>query len=123
MIALMGTISTQLVNPTRDTMKKVTQFIDYSASHNDTITTYKASDMGLAVHSDASYLYETKARSQARGHFYMSNNSASPQNIGAVLTLAQIIKAVMSSSAEAKLGALYISTAEDQSRNYRPSKK
>ena len=38
----------------------------------------------------------------------MSNNSTNPPNNGAVLAVAQIIKAVMSSAAEAELGALYI---------------
>jgi hypothetical protein len=38
----------------------------------------------------------------------MSRNTPCPHNNGAVLTIAQIIKAVMSSAAEAKIGALYI---------------
>ena len=38
----------------------------------------------------------------------MSNNSADPPNNGAILTIAQIIKSVMSSTAEAELGALFI---------------
>ena len=38
----------------------------------------------------------------------MSNDSAVPPNNGFVLTISQIIKAVMSSSAEAELGALFI---------------
>jgi hypothetical protein len=42
----------------------------------------------------------------------MSNNNALPLNNGAVLTIAQIIKAVMFSVAEAELGALYINCQE-----------
>ena len=42
----------------------------------------------------------------------MSNNSAIPQNNGAVVTTAQIIKAVMSSAAEAKMGSLFINCCE-----------
>ena len=38
----------------------------------------------------------------------MSNDSSDMQNNGAVLTVSQIIKAVMSSAAEAELGALFI---------------
>ena len=38
----------------------------------------------------------------------MSNDKAIPSNNGVVLTVSQIIKAVMSSAAEAKLGALFI---------------
>ncbi len=64
--------------------------------------------MVLVVHTDASYLSEPKAQSRAGGHFFMSSDVDDPINIGAVLNLAQLIKAVMSSAVEAKLGALYI---------------
>ena len=68
--------------------------------------------MVLAVHSDASYLSERKARSKSGGHFFMSEDDTYPTNNGAVITVAQIIKAVMSSAAEAELGALYINSRE-----------
>jgi hypothetical protein len=64
--------------------------------------------MVLAGHSNASYLLETNAHSQAGGHLFMSNNDVLPPNNGAVLTIAQIIKAVMLSVVEAEIGALYI---------------
>ena len=68
--------------------------------------------MVLALHSDASYLSEPKARSRAGGHFFMSEDVADPTNNGAVLNTAQIIKAVMSSAAEAELGAMFINARE-----------
>ena len=43
--------------------------LDYIASNPDAVVTYKASNMLLAVHSDASYLSETKPRSRVRGPF------------------------------------------------------
>jgi hypothetical protein len=64
--------------------------------------------MVLAGHSNASYLLETNTCSRAGGHFFMSNNNAIPSNNGAILTISQIIKAVMSSTAEAEIRALYI---------------
>ena len=73
---------------------------------------HRASDMILAAHSDASYLSETNARSRAGGHFFLSKNDHYPNNNGAVLTIAQIIKAVMSLAAEAKLMACYTSMHE-----------
>ena len=66
--------------------------------------------MVLAVHSDAGYPNELKARSRAGGHF--SSNSQIPTNNGTILNVAQIIKNVMSSAAEAKLRALYIMAQE-----------
>ena len=63
-------------------------------------------------HSDTSYLSEPKARSRAGGHFFLSSDCEDPANNGAVLNLAQLIKAVMSSAAEAEVGALYINARE-----------
>ena len=60
--------------------------------------------MVLAIHSDASYLSEPKARSRAGGHFFLSENTQDPNDNGAVHTVAKKIKAVMSSAAEAELG-------------------
>jgi hypothetical protein len=56
---------------------------------------YHVSDMVLVGHSDASYLSKLKVRSRVGGHFFMSNNTAKPPNNGAILTIAQIIKALM----------------------------
>jgi hypothetical protein len=93
-------------------METVKQLLDYCATQEEAIITYLASKMILNVHSDAGYLHEKKARSQASGHFFLSNNDTSPPNNGAFLTNATIIKAVMSSAAEAELGALYLNAKE-----------
>ena len=93
-------------------MKRVKHFLDYVASQEDAVVTYKRSDMKLAGHSDAGYNNEPKARSRAGGHFYLSDDTQYPPNNGPVLTILQIIKAVMSSAAEAEHGALYINARE-----------
>eukprot|EP00804_Cyclotella_cryptica_P011577 CCRYP_012090-RA/>CCRYP_012090-RA protein AED:0.36 eAED:0.36 QI:0/-1/0/1/-1/1/1/0/352 len=112
MLPALGSLATQQSAPTQNTMSKIHQFLDYAMTHPDAMITYRASNMILAVHSDASYLSETKARSRAGGHFFLSEDDPSPRNNGAILTLAQIIKPVMSSAAEAELGALYINARE-----------
>ena len=56
-------------NPTKETMKKTLKFLDYVASHPNTVLTYSTSSMTLNVHSNASYLIKTKAHIQAGGHF------------------------------------------------------
>ena len=89
-------------------MTRARQFLDYVASQEDAVLTYRASDMVLAAHSDAGYLNETNARSRAGGHIFLSSNTQYPQNNGAILNVAQIIKHVMSSATEAELAALYI---------------
>ena len=88
------------------------QLLDYLASQEEAVITYQASDMVLVVHSDAGYHNESQACSWAGGHFFLSEDVNNPSNNGAILNIAQIIKAVMSSATEAKLGALYINKRE-----------
>ena len=97
MLTALGSLATQQASPTETTLAQIHQFF-----------TYRASDMILAAHSDASFLSETNARSRAGGHFFLSEDDHYPENNGVVITIAQIIKAVMSSAVEAELGALYI---------------
>ena len=63
--------------------------------------------MVYGIHSDAGYLNESNARSLAEGHHFLTENTKYPANNGAILTLAEIIKVVMSSTVEAEMGALY----------------
>jgi hypothetical protein len=112
MLTALGSIASAQAEPTEETMTCCNQFLDYAATHHDAIITYKKSDMVLVVHSVASYLSEPKARSRAGGHFFLSSNIADPANNGAILNIAQLIRAVMSSAAEAELGALYINAHE-----------
>ena len=78
----------------------------------DAVITYHASDMVLAIHSDASYLSEPKARIRAGRHFFISSDRQMPPNNSAVLTLCQIMCAVMSSACEAQIGAMYVNARE-----------
>ncbi len=112
MLPALSAIASDQAAPTQATMEKIEMFLDYAASHPDAIVTYRASKMILALHSNASYLSEPKARSQAGGHFFLSENKEDPTNNGVVLNTAKIIKAVMSSAAEAELGAMFINARE-----------
>jgi hypothetical protein len=107
MLVALSAIAAEQGSPTQQTLRKVEQFLDYAATNPEAVVTYKASDMVLAIHSDASYLSEPKARSRAGGHFFMSADDVDPPNNGAVLNVSKVIKAVMSSAAEAELGALF----------------
>jgi hypothetical protein len=82
--------------------------LDYLGKQEEAILTYNASKMVLAAHSNASNLSKPNARSRRGGHFFLSSNSTIPQNNGAVLNIAHIIKHVMSSATEAELAGLYI---------------
>jgi hypothetical protein len=104
----LSALTSQQAKPTTETMKRVQQFLDYVATQEPAILTYRKSDMILSIHSDAGDLNEPNARSRAGGHHYLSKNVTFPPNNGAIHNVAKIIKAVMSSAAEAELGALYI---------------
>ncbi len=101
-------IASQSSKPTTDTMQQTLQLLNYLATQEDTVLSYHASNMVLAVHSKASYLSEPKARSRAGGHFFLSSDTTIPPNNGAVLNIAHIIKNVMSSATKAELAGLYI---------------
>jgi hypothetical protein len=89
-------------------MLQTLQLLDYLAMQENAIISYHASNMVLAGNSDASYSSKPKAQSQAGGHFFLSSNTTAPPNNGAILTIAHIIKNVMSSATEAELAGLYI---------------
>jgi hypothetical protein len=112
MLTALSAIASEQSKPTETTMRKCKQFLDYAVSQEAAILTYRASDMVLAVHSDASYLNEPNARSRVGGHHFLSTNDEIPANNGAVLNISQSIKAVMSSVAESELGALFINAKQ-----------
>jgi len=70
--------------------------------------------MILHIHSDTSYLSETEARSRAGSHHYLSDKPSAkpPPPNGPILNIAKILKHVMSSAAEAELGALFLNAKE-----------
>jgi len=107
MLKPISALSAQQAELAQGTMRRVQHFLDYAATKEPAVTTYRASDMLLAIHSDAGYLNEEGARSRAKGHHFLSENVTSPSNNGAIYNEASIIKAVMSSTAKAKIGALY----------------
>ena len=105
-LAALSTLASPQAEPTEETMKRAQQLLDYLATQEDAIITYHASNMILAAHSDASYLGEHQARSRVGGHFFLPRDEPVPQDNGAILTISTIIKSVMTSAAEAELGAL-----------------
>ena len=66
--------------------------------------------MILAIHSDASYLTEPKARSKAGGHYYMADDDEEQPKDGPVHSVAQITRNMMTSAADAEIGSLYINS-------------
>ena len=77
-------LSAQQAKPTQAMMRQVQHCLDYAASKEPTVTTYHASDMVLAIHSNAGYLNEEGVRSRAGGHHFLSENVANPSNNSAI---------------------------------------
>ena len=112
LLATLSTIGAQQANATANTQRAVEQLLDYVATYPNDGTTYRASGMILAAHSDASYLSEPNSRSRAGAHIFVSENDPIPRPNGPVLTISSIIKFVMASAAEAELSALYLTARE-----------
>jgi hypothetical protein len=116
MLAALGTIACSQAKATQLTKDKCSWLMDYVASNPLSIIRYHASDMTLYVHSDASYLSETHARSRGAGHFFLSprpkDPTAPPEVMptlnGPVHTMCKFIDVVVGSAAEAEIGAGYL---------------
>ena len=66
--------------------------------------------MIMSIHSDASYLSESKAKSRACGHFFMGWMPEDSEPIrlnGAFYTNTTIMRFVVASVTEAEMGALF----------------
>jgi len=109
-LVTLSSIASEQTKATKNTEKRVTQLLDYLHTHKDATIQYVASDMILNIHSDASYLSETKARSRLGGTFFMGGSPVNGKPIqlnGPILIAASICKFVVASAAEAELGALF----------------
>ena len=84
-------------------------------TNTNAIIQFRASDMILNIHSDASYLTASRGRSRAGGYFLLGSIPRNVENIklnGNIAITCTILKLVAASAAEAALGALLINTQE-----------
>jgi hypothetical protein len=117
----LSTIASEQTKGTERTLKKAYQVLDYLATHPNVVVQFRASDMVMNIHSDASYLSESKARSRACGHFFMGALPKDGEPIklnGAFHTLCSILRFVVASAAEAELvncqeGMIFKATLKD----------
>lgn len=123
MLVSLESIATAQAKITAATAKATTQLLNYATSNPDAIIRFRASDMILHTHSDASYLSELKARSRAGGYHYMGSTLTIDTNTrqgqtrthppnGAVLVHSTIMPVVLSSATEAATGALFYNANE-----------
>jgi hypothetical protein len=86
-------ISTDQTKSTGKTKAAKNQLLDYVATHPDATIRYHASDMILHIHSDASYLSVSNARSRLSGLFFCGGKPPLEDTInGSILNVASVIK-------------------------------
>ena len=114
MLVALGSLASAQTKGTKATLQALIKLLNYAATHPDAVIRFHRSGMVLHIHSDASYLSETEARSRAGGYFFLSdaydpaNTQAPPPKInGAIHIVSTIMGNVMSSATEAEVGALF----------------
>ena len=103
----LSSIESQQAAAIERTREAINQLLDHCATYPVDGILYCSSNMVLCAHSGAGFHNERKFRSRGGDHIFLSKNDVIPRWNGPVLTLAQIIKFVMSSDSEAELGALF----------------
>jgi hypothetical protein len=106
----LSSIAMEQTKATEKMMGHCIQLLDYLASNLEAKVRYHASDMVMNIHSDASYLSETKVYRRACGNFFMGwmpKNGEPIKLNGAFYVNTTILRFVVASAAEAEVGALF----------------
>jgi hypothetical protein len=104
----MNDIATEQTKSTEKTQAATNQMLDYLATHPDATIRYHASDMVLHIHSDASYLSVSNARSRLGGLFFLGNKFPEQETLNrSILNVAAVIKNVVASAAESEVGVCF----------------
>ena len=97
---------------TQRTNDDINKILDCYATYSAYGIIYCSSDMFLCAHSDTGFHNKSNGRSRAGAHIFLSENDAMPRWNESVITLAKIIKFVVSSASEAEIGAIFITAQE-----------
>ena len=115
-IVALNEISNSQAKPTEKTRLACDMLLDYLATHPDATIRFHASDMILAVISDAAYLVLPNARSRAAGLFFLTDKTdpklPTPKPNGAIHVLCKTLKGVPASASEAETGGLFLNAQE-----------
>jgi hypothetical protein len=101
-------IATEQTKATEKTQAATNQMLDYLATHPDATIRYHASNMILHIHSDASYLSISNARSRLGGLFFLGNKFPAQKTLNrSILNVAAVIINVVASAVESEVGACF----------------
>ena len=92
---------------TEDVLAASHQLLDCAATHFTATIQYLASDVILAVHSDASYLSKYNSKSRTAGHYYLTKAHNETFNNREIISLSTIIKHVVALASDSELAALF----------------
>jgi hypothetical protein len=96
-------IATDQTKSAEKTQAATNQLLDYLETHPDAIIRYHASDMILHIHSDASYLSVSNARSRLGGLFFCGDKYPHEDNLNSSIpSVASVIKNVVASAENQK---------------------
>jgi hypothetical protein len=121
MLCPIGAIATAMSTASwKDIKQRLTKFLNYAATHPNAAIRYRASQMHLWIHTDASYLNEPKARSRGAGYFFLSDrprlpirpNDPAPPHNAPILVNSKVIPNVMSSVQESETGMGFLNARD-----------
>jgi hypothetical protein len=102
-------IATEQTKATDKIQAATNQLLDYLATHPDATIIYHASEMILYIHSDASHLLVSNARSRLGGFLFCGDKPPKEDTEnGSILNVASVIKNVVASAAESEVGACFL---------------
>ena len=112
----LSSISSEKSKATKNTSKQVAKFLNYLASNTHTEIQYRASEMQLAINSDASYLSVSQDTIRSSGVHFISKGPPNPTNTedfvpsvnGILLVVCKIVRNIMASAAEAEYGTIFV---------------
>jgi hypothetical protein len=107
-------IDTEQTKATYRTQATTHQLLDYLTTHPASTIWYHASDMMLHIHSDASYLSVSNARSRMGGIFFCGDKPPNEDILnGSILNVTAVIKNVVAPSAESEVGGCFQNAQSD----------
>ena len=113
MIVALNEIASVQSKPTKTTLKKCSQLMDYAATYPYAKIRYFFSNMVLHVDSDSAYLVQQGAKSRIAVYFILSSYPPPPPMIpkpapnDAILVECKTLQTFVASAAEAKTGGLF----------------
>ena len=108
LLPALNTISAHQSKPTEKTEKHCRRILDYLSTYPNVYVRYHASDMQLAIESDAAYLVEPQARSRIAGFYHLNSGQPHSNDInGAFHIECKTLRHVVASSAEAETAGVF----------------